>query len=302
MIWDQYPHVELLASSTNFIVHKQSAIVTLDSHSVTALNDLVRSINLLKLKGMKTLSTLQMDESGVAKDVSNGAISTASLDVVVEDDLPNDIKEISVKLHHLLKDLQTLQTKAATPHASTPSAIKAGDTAKGSLVSPISPPSGWTNNHVRDRYLGMSTEYSWSGARLTWAIDCVIEKKDTSVTPMSVSGYMRWRMINAVPFKKDYNIERMAGYTTKITEGYEADEVFNGTFDAESGTLQTTTHDLRAVPNNPAVPKDFIGPCIYTFVMTHDGKEMIGRCVLTSATTITQEKFMKASVLRCVAY
>ena len=264
------------------------------------MNELGRSLNMLKLKAVKTLATLQIDESGVAKESSVAADSNESVSVV-EEDLGQEIKSISVKLHNLLKDMQTLQTKAGAPQILTRSANKSSD-AVTVKQSHISPSSGWTNNHVRDRYLGMSIEYSWSGAKLTWAIDCVIEQRNESVVPMSVSGYMRWRMINAVPYKKDYDIQRMAGYTTKITESYEADEVFNGSFDLENGTLETTTHQLRAVPGNPAIPSEFIGPCMYTFVLCHDGKDMIGRCIYADAVTITSEKFKKASVLRCVAY
>ena len=291
-----------MASSTNFVVHKQSTITTLDGHGINTLNALVKSINQLKLKGIPILPMIQLDESGEVKETGGTEVSTIDVE---ENHVSSGIQQVTTQMVNLIKQMQDLQSKASSPHSQPGQNSVKGDMAvtKSSGETPMMPTSGWTNNHLRDRYLGMAIEYSWTGVRNTWSLDVVIETRDTNSTPMAVTGYMRWRLINAVPHRDNYDKGRMAGSVEKIADGWEADEVFTGKLDVNSGTLQTYTKSLRAVPNNPVKdPGTFIGACVYTFVLCHDGKEMIGRNIYATAESVTKEKFLEATVTRCVAY
>jgi len=118
-----------------------------------------------------------------------------------------------------------------------------------------------------------------------------------------VSGYMRWRLINAIPIKNDHDRHQMANIWVMINENYEADEVFTGTFDSDFGTLNTETHELRAVPGGNPDHVCFIAACCNSFVLIHDGTEMVARAILMEDGGVkSRAAFFELGVTRCVAY
>ena len=260
------------------------------------MNALVNSINGLHLKGIASLSTTgseseEANENRLSEQESNdGEIFNSGL------------RDVTVKLHGLMKQLQELQSVASRPkpprNRLTTSEINPNQSKEISLF----PVTGWVNSHLRDRYLGITAEYSWSGCRLTWSIDIVIESKDETVTPMTTAGYMRWKLLNAVPFKKDFNIARMTTYVTKIDEAWEADEVFTGTLDLANGSFNTLTHSTRAVPGNPADVNNFIGKGLYSFTLCYDGRDLIGRNIRAEDESVSKDEFLTCCVTRCTAY
>lgn len=264
LVWNQYPHVELLASSTNFIVHKQSSIITFDAAGINTINSLIRSINALKLKGIPILPFIHLDDTGNIIEVggsSNGSGSSggiAGIPILVEDNVVADsIRDITTQMVTLIKQMQTLQSTVSSPQYTNSQTSNGSNSTTGSNTndghngkvasSPLFPLAGWQNSHLRDRYLGMAIEYSWTGVRNTWSVDIVIEtrtegggqtdqqQQQQQHQPLTVTGHMRWRLINAVPHRNDYDKSRMAAAVQKIADAWEADEVFTGSLDVNSG-------------------------------------------------------------------
>lgn len=369
MVWDQHPHVELLASSINFIVHERGTIESAEDSTVA---DLVKSINALEFPGISIdvmdTDIMQTKQQTIANEILTG--------------MHSEMSQLTQDMHRMMTCMQTLQTKLSTlesemPHnMPTPSTISrqdsrfsVQDTNTGVPESPVvanttvtymGPSSGWKLRHLRNRYL-CTTRITLFGAKCVWTGEIVIDSDDQghvkentlealdssnndnkreelraethsdlhtggegsveeagsgdvkksvekevlykrSSTCIPVTGYMRWRLINAIPEDKDYDISAMANLQTMITDNHEADEVFQGYFDTEFGSLETRTEYTRAVPGNPADLDKQVAKCVYSFVLIKDGSEMNGRSILDCQREIPNSDFPNLPVHRCIAY
>jgi hypothetical protein len=189
----------------------------------------------------------------------------------------------------------------------------AGASAKGDDI-PMTPTSGWENKHLKDCYLGITAEnddYDEETGEprilVSWSADINIVTRDESKSPMEVTGYMRWRVINAVPFppsRTNFSMSCMSGWIEKVEGGWEVDEVFSGYFDKIKGMLQVNADSVRAVPGNALEDTNQLiaNPSTYSFVLIHDGREMIGRSVTSISESLSVACFQQLSCTRCVAY
>ena len=312
LIWDQHPHVELLAASTNFIVHKFGSIDTIDTEgSIDTLNALVRSINSLDLVSIPKLGTV--DEVGAEEErVDPGGVKKKVADKAKEESeiMKAQVSDMSQQLSNVLKHMQELQTALSQARQEQAPALLSQDShPNGPGRQPSHqetgqfPISGWTAYHLKENYMGTTVEESWRGCLLTWSMEISLTKGEAAVEPLSVTGYCRWRLINAVPFRDNYDKGGMASYVAKIHDEWEADEVFTGVFNAASGTLSTSTHQLRTIAGNPCTnANEFIGSAQYSYVLMHDGSEMVGRCMYTQSDSINRNEFFNTSVIRCMAF
>eukprot|EP01038_Epipyxis_sp_PR26KG_P006390 gene6390-8803_t len=295
LIWNKYSHVELLAASTNFIVHKESAMLEGNEAYIETINSLIRSIKDLGLSDLEIFG--ELDEKPSQTTVVKGDSSDSSQTQL---ELKGQLRNVTLQLNDVIQQMMNLQSVISRPVVSATKIIS-----QSSVQStPLFPINGWLNEHVKGRYLGILYEFC-ADCRVTWSLELVLELVgDENAIPLQVSGYIRWRMMNAVAtVDNDRSRWYLKSRYERITDGWEQDELFNGEFDRNTGNLKLKTYSLRHVEGKkPYPPKDMLCECVYQFTLIHDGTELVGRYMPISQLSMDKEEFLSANIIRCIAF